>query len=110
MAKNLELWDWCSKWQLKIDSCLYLQFSIVVQHIKWTAVEILFYFSLNFFLPTQRKFASETGYFDETSKSDFWDKFVNFANEWNKNKISNKWTTLQAEDESKYTETMETSH
>ncbi|XP_058965883.1 uncharacterized protein [Pocillopora verrucosa] len=57
-----------------------------------------------------RKFASETGYFDETSKSDFWDKFVDFANAWNKNKISNKWTTLRTEDESKYTETLETSH
>lgn len=57
-----------------------------------------------------RKFASETGYFDETSKSDFWDKFVDFVNAWNKNKISNKWTTLRTEDESKYTETLETSH
>ncbi|KAJ7373666.1 hypothetical protein OS493_011275 [Desmophyllum pertusum] len=31
-----------------------------------------------------RKFASETGYFEDSTKSDFWDKFVDFANSWNK--------------------------
>ena len=60
--------------------------------------------------PTQRKFASETGYFEDTTKSDFWDKFVDFANSWNKIGIPNKWATLRVEDESKYTETLESSH
>lgn len=57
-----------------------------------------------------RKFASETGYFEDTTKSDFWDKFVDFANSWNKIGIPNKWATLRVEDESKYTETLESSH
>lgn len=54
-----------------------------------------------------RKFANENGYFENTSKSDFWDMFVEFANSWNKIGIPNKWTVLMAEDESKFTETLE---
>lgn len=64
----------------------------------------------NFSSSTQRKFASENGYFEDSTKPDFWDKFVDFANSWNKISISNKWATLRLEDESKYTETLETSH
>ncbi|KAL9955941.1 hypothetical protein ACROYT_G037346 [Oculina patagonica] len=57
-----------------------------------------------------RKFANENGYFEESTKPDFWDKFVDFANSWNKISIPNKWATLRLEDESKYSETLETSH
>lgn len=64
----------------------------------------------NFFSAAQRKFASENGYFEDSTKPDFWDKFVDFANTWNKIGIPNKWATLRLEDESKYNETLETSH
>lgn len=64
----------------------------------------------NFFSAAQRKFASENGYFEDSAKPDFWDKFVDFANTWNKIGIPNKWATLRLEDESKYNETLETSH
>lgn len=57
-----------------------------------------------------RKFASENGYFEDSTKPDFWDKFVDFANSWNKISIPNKWATLRLEDESKYNESLETSH
>ena len=62
------------------------------------------------FVATQRKFASENGYFEDATKSDFWDGFVDFANMWNKVGIPNKWATLRLEDETKYSETLETSH
>lgn len=62
-------------------------------------------FCLTFAL--QRKFANENGYFENTSKSDFWDMFVEFANSWNKIGIPNKWTVLMTEDEAKFTETLE---
>ncbi|XP_029199801.2 uncharacterized protein LOC114964616 isoform X2 [Acropora millepora] len=55
----------------------------------------------------KRKFANENGYFENTSKSDFWDMFVEFANSWNKIGIPNKWTVLMTEDEAKFTETLE---
>ena len=64
----------------------------------------------NFSSSAQRKFASENGYFEDSTKPDFWDKFVDFANTWNKISIPNKWATLRLEDESKYNETLETSH
>ncbi|XP_068671881.1 uncharacterized protein [Montipora capricornis] len=54
-----------------------------------------------------RKFANEKGYFENTSKSDFWDMFVEFANSWNKIGIPNKWAVLRTEDESKFMESLE---
>ena len=61
-----------------------------------------------FFAPTQRKFAVENGYFENTTKPDFWDKFVEFANSWNKIGLPNKWAALRVEDETKYNESLET--
>lgn len=55
-----------------------------------------------------RKFACENGYFENTTKPDFWDKFVEFANSWNKVGIPNKWAALRVEDETKYNESLET--
>ena len=65
-------------------------------------------FLRDFFTLPQRKFANENGYFENTSKPDFWDKFVEFANSWNKIGIPNKWTALRLEDESKFNESLET--
>jgi len=55
-----------------------------------------------------RKFALENGYFENPTKPDFWDKFVEFANSWNKIGIPNKWAALRIEDESKFNESLET--
>lgn len=55
-----------------------------------------------------RKFANENGFFENPSKSEFWDRFVEFANSWNKIGIPNKWAALRIEDESKFNESLET--
>lgn len=62
---------------------------------------------INFFFFVQRKFVSENGYFEDFIKLDFWDKFVDFVNIWNKISILNKWVILRFEDELKYNEILE---
>ena len=74
----------------------------------WECLGVACVYWLASFLPVQRKFALENGYFENPTKPDFWDKFVEFANSWNKIGIPNKWAALRIEDESKFNESLET--
>ena len=48
----------------------------------------------------------ENGYYDDVTKSDFWEKFVEFVNVWNNLNLPNKWKSLQQDDEDKFKETL----
>lgn len=57
-------------------------------------------------LLNQRKFAAEQGYLSQTSKSDFWENFIEYVNTWNNLNSPNKWTKLRQEDEATYKESL----